>query len=73
MQVIPGVLLLTDLHVPMAIAMLAPVLAHTIVFHVTMMPEGIGLGAIATVLWFIVALRVRSHFAPLFARRVRRS
>ena len=72
-EVIAGGLLLANLYVPLAIAMLAPVLANILVFHVTMMPEGIALGLVASVLWLIVAVRIRSHFAPLFARRTRPS
>ncbi|HWT05082.1 MAG TPA: hypothetical protein VN224_04950, partial [Xanthomonadales bacterium] len=50
------------------IVTLAAVLANILVFHATMLPSGFPLAIVATVLWFIVALPLRAHFAPLFAR-----
>lgn len=68
-QVIAGAMLLTNQYVPLAIVTLAAVLANILVFHLTMLPMGFPLAIVATVLWVIVALPLRSHFAPLFARR----
>jgi putative oxidoreductase len=67
-QTIAGVLLLTNQFVPLAIVTLAAVLANILVFHLTMLPMGFPVAIVATVLWFIVALPLRAHFAPLFAR-----
>jgi hypothetical protein len=33
-----------------------------------MLPMGFPLAIVTTILWFIVALPLRAHFAPLFAR-----
>jgi uncharacterized membrane protein YphA (DoxX/SURF4 family) len=68
-QVIAGALLLTNQYVPFAVVVLAAVLANILVFHATMLPAGFPLALVATILWVIVALPLRSHFAPLFARR----
>jgi uncharacterized membrane protein YphA (DoxX/SURF4 family) len=68
-QVICGILLLTNQYVPLAIVTLAAVLANILVFHLTMLPMGFPLAIVTTILWVIVALPLRAHFAPLFARR----
>jgi uncharacterized membrane protein YphA (DoxX/SURF4 family) len=68
-QVIAGILLLTNQYVPFAIVMLAAVLANILVFHLTMLPMGFPLAIVTTVLWFVVAWPLRAHFAPLFVRR----
>lgn len=72
-QLVAGILLLADLYVPLALVLLAAVLANILAFHLAMNPAGIGLGLFATLLWFVVALPLRAHFAPLFARKVRSS
>jgi putative oxidoreductase len=68
-QVIAGAMLLLDRFVPLALVLLAAVLANILAFHVTMMPSGLPLPLFATLLWLIVALPLRSHFAPLFAQK----
>lgn len=65
-QVFAGVLLLVNRYVPLAIVILAPVLANILVFHLTMQPIGLPPGILATILWFVVAWPIRSRFAPLF-------
>jgi uncharacterized membrane protein YphA (DoxX/SURF4 family) len=67
-QVVCGALLLTNQFVPLAIVVLAAVISNILVFHLTMLPMGFPLAILAAVLWFIVALPLRAHFAPLFAR-----
>jgi putative oxidoreductase len=67
-ELVAGILLLTNQYVPFAVVTLAAVLANILVFHATMLPMGFPIALVATVLWFIVALPLRAHFAPLFAR-----
>jgi uncharacterized membrane protein YphA (DoxX/SURF4 family) len=69
-QMLCGLALLTNQYVPLAIVTLAAVLANILVFHLTMLPMGFPLAILTAVLWFIVALPLRAHFAPLFARKV---
>ena len=69
LQVIGGALLLVNRYVPLALALLAPVVVNILMFHVFMSPGTVAPGALATVLWFVVAYRVRSSFAPLFEPR----
>jgi uncharacterized membrane protein YphA (DoxX/SURF4 family) len=67
-QVVCGALLLTNQFVPLAVVVLAAVLSNILVFHLTMLPMGFPLAILATILWFIVALPLSAHFAPLFAQ-----
>lgn len=68
-QLIAGLLLLTNQYVPLALVALAAVLVNVLTFHITMMRDGLPLALVATVLWFVVALPLRAQFAPLFARQ----
>ena len=68
-ELVAGLLLLTNRYVPLALSLLSAVIANILVFHITMMPAGLPVALIVTALWTIVALRYRSTFAPLFAQR----
>jgi putative oxidoreductase len=67
-QVIAGVLLLANQYVPLALTLLAAMLANILMFHITMMPKGLPFAIVATVLWFIVSWSMRERFALLFSR-----
>ena len=66
---VSGLLLLAGRFVPLALALLAPVLVNILNYHITMDPGGIGAGLIATILWAIVFLQYRSSFAPIFHKQ----
>jgi putative oxidoreductase len=68
-QLAGGLLLLLNRFVPLALTLLAPVLVNILVYHLLLDPKGIGAGVVATVLWVIVAMRVRKHFAGIFVAR----
>jgi putative oxidoreductase len=72
-QVIAAVLLLTNRYVPLAVAMLAPVLVNILSFHVLMVPSGLPLALFVAVLWAVIFADVRSAFTGLFQSRVDRS
>ena len=68
-ELIAGLLLLANRYVPLALAVLAAVIANIIVFHVTMAPLGLPDrrgrdGAVGN-----LATRHRSSFAPLFVQQ----
>jgi uncharacterized membrane protein YphA (DoxX/SURF4 family) len=67
LQLVGGVLLLANRYVPLALALLAPVIVNILMFHVLMSPGTIAPGLLAAVLWCFVAYRVRAAFAPLVA------
>lgn len=68
-QIIGGILLLSGRFVPLALAVLAPVLVNILNYHITMDPGSIAPGLFATILWVILFLRYRSSFAPIFEQR----
>ncbi len=65
-QIIGGVLLLAGRFVPLAIAILAPVLVNILNYHLTMDPGSIGPALVAAILWAILFLRHRASFAGIF-------
>lgn len=68
-QLVVGILLLANRYVPLALVALAAVLANILFFHLSMQPQGIVPGLIATGLWFLVAWWHRASFAPLLAAK----
>lgn len=68
-QVIAGALLLVNRFVPLALALLAPMIANILVFHLTMQPSGLPPGVLAAILWCFLAWRLRAYFAPLFVQK----
>src|SRR5712672_3186019 len=69
LQVIGGVLLLSNRYVPLALAILAPVIVNILSFHALMAPSGLPLALFVTVLWALVFVHVRTAFAALFLAR----
>lgn len=68
-QLVVGVLLLSNRFVPLALALIAPVLVNIIAFHVFLAPSGIGPGAFLLVLEIYLAWSYRSAFRPMLAAR----
>jgi putative oxidoreductase len=69
-QVIAGVLLLVNRYVPLAVAMLAPVLVNILTFHALMAPSGLPLALFVAALWAVVFADVRPAFTGLFQSRL---
>jgi putative oxidoreductase len=69
-QVIAGVLLLVNRYVPLAVAMLAPVLVNILAFHVLMAPSGLPLALFVAVLWAAIFIDMRPAFSGLFQARL---
>jgi putative oxidoreductase len=72
-QVIAGLLLLVNRYVPLAIAVLAPVIVNIISFHALMAPSGLPLALLVAGLWALIFVDVRPAFAGLFQSRPNRS
>jgi len=66
LQLVPGVLLLANRYVPLALTLLGPVLANILLFHALMAPSGLPLPLILAVFWLLVAYWHRAAFAGLF-------
>jgi putative oxidoreductase len=69
-QVVPAILLLVNRYVPLGLVLLAPVIVNICLIHILMAPSGLPMAALVTVLWILVALRVRSAFSGIFLERV---
>jgi putative oxidoreductase len=66
LELIPGVLLLLNRYVALALTLLAPVIVNIVLYHIFMNPAGLPLAILATILWLAVAQSVRTAFAGLF-------
>jgi hypothetical protein len=70
LQTVGGVLLLVNRFVPLALAILAPVIVNILCFHALMAPSGLPLAVIVAVLWALIFLNVRQAFAALVQPRL---
>ena len=70
-QTLVGALLLLNCFVPLALALIAPVIVNIICFHVFLMPKTIAPGIVVAVLELYLAWSYRKAFKPMLAFRVR--
>ena len=68
-QVVGGLLLLVNRYVPLAVALLAPVLVNILTFHVLMAPAGLPMALFVAILWTAIFVQVRPAFSGLFQSR----
>src|SRR5712664_3280506 len=68
-QVIAAVFLLVNRYVPLAVAILAPVLVNILTFHALMAPSGLPLALFVALLWIVMFIEVRPAFSGLFQSR----
>ncbi len=69
-QVIAAILLLVNRFVPLAVAVLAPVIVNILCFHALMAPNGLPLALLVAVLWGLIFVDVRPAFTALFQSRL---
>ena len=69
-QVVGGVPLLVNRYVPLAVALLAPVIVNILTFHALMAPSGLPLALFVAVLWTLIFVDVRTAFSGLFQSRL---
>ena len=67
-QVIGGVLLLVNQFVPLALAILGPVIVNIFFFHAFMAPEGLPLAIVVILLWSLLAVRYKQYLSGIFVR-----
>lgn len=70
LQLVGGLLLLTNRFVPLALVLLGPVIVNILCFHSFLAPQGIGMAIFVTLLWLAVFSSVRSAFAGIFVQKV---
>jgi hypothetical protein len=69
LQLVCGILLLVNQFVPLAVTILAGVLLNILLFHITMAPAGLPIALFTFLLWIIVFLGIRQHFAGIFTQK----
>ena len=69
-QVVGAVLLLVNRFVPLALAVLAPVIVNILSFHALMAPSGLPMALLVALLWAVIFVDVRPAFAGLFQSRL---
>jgi uncharacterized membrane protein YphA (DoxX/SURF4 family) len=69
-EVIVGLLLLSGRFVPLALALLAPVMVNIVAFHAFLAPSGIGLPLVLLLLHAYLAWSYRAAYAPMLRARV---
>ena len=70
LQIVSAILLLLNRYIPLALTLLAPIIANILLIHILMVPSGMPLAIVVTVLWSVVFLSVRSAFSGLLQLRV---
>ena len=68
-QVVVGVLLLSNRFVPLALAVIAPVIVNIISYHIFLWPASIGLPLLVLALEIYLAWAYRAAFRPMLAMR----
>jgi uncharacterized membrane protein YphA (DoxX/SURF4 family) len=68
-QVVGGAFLLVNRYVPLALALLAPVIVNILCYHIFLSPQGAALAVVVTVLWFVLFFRYRQYFSGLFVHK----
>src|SRR5258708_1818689 len=66
-EVLVAVLLLSNLFVPLALALIAPVIVNIVVFHAALAPSGLGLALVLLALELYLAWTYRAAFPPMLA------
>jgi len=65
-----GILLLSNRFVPLALALLAPIVVGITAFHVLLAPAGIAIALVFLALELVLAWSYRAAFAPMLRARV---
>ena len=70
LQLLGGLILLSNRYVPIGLVLLGPIVANILLFHILMDLKGIPPGLVVLLLWLVVFYSVRSAFAGIFAAKV---
>ncbi len=69
-EIAAGLLVLINRFVPLALAVLGPIVVNIFIVILLIMPKALPVAILVTILWILVAYRVRSAFLPLLQQRV---
>lgn len=70
-QLLVGILLVTNLFVPLALVLIAPIVVNIIAFHLFLAPSGTGIALIVLALEIFLIYSYRHAYRPLFTPHVR--
>ena len=68
-QLVVGLLLVTNRFVPLALALIAPIVVNIVAFHAFLAPSGLPLALVVLVLEVYLAWAYRSAYRPMLAMR----
>jgi uncharacterized membrane protein YphA (DoxX/SURF4 family) len=68
-EVLVGVLLLVNRFVPLALALIAPIIVAILTFHIALQPATIGPGIVVALLELYLAWSYRKAFGPMLAAK----
>jgi len=68
-QLVSGLLLLVNRYVPLALALLGPVITNIILYHSLLNHAGAQLAVVVTILWLFLFYAYRQYFAGLFVQK----
>ncbi len=69
-ELVAGILLVSNRFVPLALALIAPIIVNIFAFHAFLAPSGVGLAVVLLVLEGYLAWAYRNAFRPMLAMRV---
>jgi uncharacterized membrane protein YphA (DoxX/SURF4 family) len=69
-EVASGLLLLAGRFVPLALALLAPIVVNIVLFHAFLAPSGLPLAVVVLALEIFLAWSYRAAYRPMLAQRV---
>lgn len=70
-EVLMGILLLSNRFVPLALAVLAPIIVNILAFHAALAPSGLPMAIVIVALEIYLAWSYRKHYAPMLAAKAR--
>jgi hypothetical protein len=68
-QVISGLLLLSNRYVVLGLTFLGPMIVNILAFHLLLLHQGWQVAAVVAILWCFLAWRYRQYFSSLFIQR----
>ena len=69
-QLIVGILLLSNLFVPLCLALIAPIIVGIVTFHIFLAPLDLPVAAVVFILEIYLAWAYRKAFRPMLTMRI---
>jgi putative oxidoreductase len=68
-EIVSALLLLSGFYVPLGLVLIGPVIVNILFFHIFLLPHGAEPAAVVLILWILLFVRNREHFAGIFVQR----